>query len=105
MLQKPIIVVCSGGLSGLIFALSLSEVFVAKKISGKILLYHEDYKIRNSEDQLFSLNKNEILRLPQNVRNYVSSSYSMHKFEDRLLELIKKLPKETVQLIHERYIL
>ncbi|PKK58127.1 hypothetical protein RhiirC2_763584, partial [Rhizophagus irregularis] len=27
----------------------------------------------------------------------------MHELEDRLLELIKKLPKETVQLIHERF--
>ncbi|CAB5362266.1 unnamed protein product [Rhizophagus irregularis] len=103
MFQNPIIVVCSGGLSGLIFALSLSEVFVAEKISGKILLYHEDYKIRDSKDQLFLLNKNEILRLPQSVRDYVSSPCSLHKFEDRLLELIKKLPKETVQLIHERF--
>ncbi|PKK57704.1 hypothetical protein RhiirC2_797573 [Rhizophagus irregularis] len=67
MFQNPIIVICSGGLSGLIFALSLSEVFVAEKISGKILLYHENYKIH------------------------------------RLLELIKKLPKETAQLIHERF--
>ncbi|CAB5362195.1 unnamed protein product [Rhizophagus irregularis] len=63
MFQNPIIVICSGGLSGLIFALSLSEVFVAEKISGKILLYHENYKIRDLNDQLFSLNKNEILRL------------------------------------------
>ncbi|CAG8676061.1 interferon-induced very large GTPase 1-like [Rhizophagus irregularis DAOM 181602=DAOM 197198] len=103
MFQNPIIVVCSGGLSGLIFALSLSEVFVTKEITGKILLYHEYYKIRNSKDQSSSLNKNEILRLPQSVRDYVSSPYSLHGFEDRLLELIKKLPKETVQLIHERF--
>ncbi|PKC16021.1 hypothetical protein RhiirA5_407520 [Rhizophagus irregularis] len=103
MFQTPIIVVCSGGLSGLIFALSLSEVFVTKEITGKILLYHEYYKIRNSKDQSSSLNKNEILRLPQSVRDYVSSPYSLHGFEDRLLELIKKLPKETVQLIHERF--
>uniref|UniRef100_U9TEY0 Uncharacterized protein n=1 Tax=Rhizophagus irregularis (strain DAOM 181602 / DAOM 197198 / MUCL 43194) TaxID=747089 RepID=U9TEY0_RHIID len=54
-------------------------------------------------DQSSSLNKNEILRLPQSVRDYVSSPYSLHGFEDRLLELIKKLPKETVQLIHERF--
>lgn len=105
MLQKPIIVVYSRGPSGLVFALSLSEIFVAKGISGKILLYHEDYKVRNSKNQLYSLNKTEISRLPQSVRDYVSSTYSMHELEDRLLELIKKLPKETVQLIHERYIL
>jgi hypothetical protein len=105
MLQKPIIVVCSGGPSGLVFALSLSEIFVTKKTPGKILLYHEDYKIRNSKNQLYSVNETEFLRLPQSVRDYVSPTYSMHEFEVRLLELIKKIPNETVQLIHERYIL
>ncbi|RGB35755.1 hypothetical protein C1646_742084 [Rhizophagus diaphanus] len=103
MLQKPIIVVCSGGLSGLVFALSLAEIFVTKEISGKILLYHEDYKVRNSKNQLYSINETEILRLPQSVRDYVSPTYSMHELEDRLLELIKKIPEETVQLIHERF--
>ncbi|PKC16019.1 hypothetical protein RhiirA5_494108, partial [Rhizophagus irregularis] len=103
MLQKPIIVVCSGGLSGLVFALSLAEIFVTKEISGKILLYHEDYKVRNLKNQLYSINETEILRLPQSVRDYVSPAHSMHELEDRLLELIKKLPKETVQLIHERF--
>ncbi|GBB87731.1 hypothetical protein RclHR1_14200001 [Rhizophagus clarus] len=103
MLQKPIIVVCSGGPSGLIFTLSLSEIFITKKISGRIVLYHEDYKIRNSKNQLFSVNETEFLRLPQSVRECVSPTYSMHEFEDRLLELIKKLPNETAQLIHERF--
>ncbi|POG59299.1 hypothetical protein GLOIN_2v1723026, partial [Rhizophagus irregularis DAOM 181602=DAOM 197198] len=78
MLQKPIIVVCSGGLSGLVFALSLAEIFVTKEISGKILLYHEDYKVRNSKNQLYSINETEILHLPQSVRDYVSPTYSMH---------------------------
>src|SRR4051812_20177557 len=99
MLQKPIIVICSGGPSGLVFALSLSEIFVTKKISGKILLYHEDYKIRNSKNQLFSVNETEFLLLPQSVRDYVSPTYSMHEFEDRLLDLITKLPNKTIQLI------
>ncbi|PKK63914.1 hypothetical protein RhiirC2_788215 [Rhizophagus irregularis] len=48
-------------------------LFVTKEITGKILLYHKYYKIRNSKDQSSSLNKNEILRLPQGVRDYVSS--------------------------------
>ncbi|CAG8659160.1 18025_t:CDS:10, partial [Rhizophagus irregularis] len=92
-----------GGPSGLIFALSLSEVLVTKKISGKIILFHEDYNIRNSKNQFFSVNETEILRLPQNVRDHISPTYSIHEFEDRLLELIKKLPEETVQLINERF--
>ncbi|CAB4389186.1 unnamed protein product [Rhizophagus irregularis] len=103
MHQKSIIIVCSGGPSGLIFTLSLSEVLVTKKISGKILLFHEDYNIRNSKNQFFSVNETEILRLPQSVRDHISPTYSMHEFEDLLLELIKKLPEETVQLIHERF--
>ncbi|RGB35754.1 hypothetical protein C1646_742083 [Rhizophagus diaphanus] len=103
MHQKSIIIVCSGGPSGLIFALSLSEVLVTKRISGKILLFHEDYNIRKSKNQFFSVNETEILRLPQSVRDHISPTYSMHEFEDLLLELIKKLPEETVQLIHERF--
>lgn len=102
MPQKPIIVVCSGGPSGLVFALSLTEIFITKEIPGKILLYHEDYKTRNSKNQVFLVNETEYLRLPPRVR-YVSPTYSMHRFEDRLLELITRLPKETIQLIHERY--
>src|SRR5436189_3939889 len=116
MQHKPLIVICSGGPSGLIFVLSLYEILVTKQIPGKFFLYHEDYKIRNSENQLFLVNEIEFLRLPQSVRDYVSptavfkefffnqqAAYFIHEFEDLLLELIVKLPNDTVQIIHERY--
>jgi hypothetical protein len=116
MLKEPLIIVDSRGPSGLIFALSLSEILTTKRISGKVLLYHEDYRIRNSKNQLFLVNKPEFLRLPQSIRDYVfptavfkeiffdlQTAYFMHEFEERLLELITKLPNDTVQLINERY--
>ncbi|GBC08887.1 hypothetical protein RclHR1_08460004 [Rhizophagus clarus] len=65
------VVVCSGGLSGLIFALSLSEIFVVKNISGNILVYHEDV---DSKNQLLLVNEHDFLRLPKNIRDYVSSA-------------------------------
>ncbi|CAG8449872.1 3791_t:CDS:10 [Funneliformis caledonium] len=115
MFQKPIIVVCSGGPSGLIFALSLSEILVKKQILGQILIYHEVYKNRNSKNQLFLVNEAEFSRLPQSVRDYLShaavfkeifsgkqTAYFMEDFEDKLMELIAKLD-ENVQLVPERF--
>jgi hypothetical protein len=109
------IVVCSGGPSGLIFSLLLSEIFVKKKISGKIIVYHEDNKMPNSRNQLFLVNENDFLRLPQNIRDYVSSAvvfkeifsghqsaYFTNELEDKLLELILKSSNEFVQLIRKR---
>ncbi|CAG8497682.1 7066_t:CDS:10 [Funneliformis mosseae] len=115
MFQKPIIIVCSGGPSGLIFALSLSEILVKKQILGQILIYHEVYKNRNSKNQLFLVNEAEFSRLPQSVRDYLShaavfkeffsgkqTAYFMEDFEDKLMELIAKLD-ENVQLVPERF--
>ncbi|SRR6266498_3921151 len=101
------IVVCSGGPSGLIFVLSLFEILSTKGFSGKILLYHEGYQIRNSKNQLFLINETEFSRLPQSVRDYITpiivvNQVYLYNFEDRLLELITKLDKSIVEIHWKR---
>ncbi|CAG8497641.1 7064_t:CDS:10 [Funneliformis mosseae] len=117
MLQNPLIVVCSRGPSGLIFALSLYEILVKKNILGKIFIYHEHYKTHNTKNRLFLVNEDEFLRLPQSVRKHVYQSsvfknifsdqetaYFMNEFEDKLLELFAKLKsKENIKLVQERF--
>ncbi|CAI2171884.1 18637_t:CDS:10 [Funneliformis geosporum] len=115
MLQNPLIVICSRGPSGLIFALSLYEILVKKNLLGKILIYHEHYKTHNTKNRLFLVNEEEFSRLPQSVRKHIyhtsvfegifsgqENAYFMNEFEDKLLELFAKL-NENVQLVHERF--
>lgn len=107
------IVVCNEGLSGLIFAFYLSEIFVTKNISGKITIYHT----YNSKNQLFIVNENDFLRLPRNICDYVSSAavfkeifseqsvYFMDELENKLLELILKSSNNFVQVIKKRQVI
>ncbi|GBC08884.1 hypothetical protein RclHR1_08460001, partial [Rhizophagus clarus] len=83
--------------------------------AGKILIYHEDNKIRNSKNQLFLVDKNDFLRLPKNISDYISSvsvfkeifpeqsAYYMDELEKKLLELILKSSDEFIQVINERF--
>ncbi|PKK73699.1 hypothetical protein RhiirC2_327960 [Rhizophagus irregularis] len=106
------IVVCNEGPSGLIFALLLSEIFVTKNISGKITIFHT----HNSKNELFLVNKNDFLRLPRNIFDYISSAavfkeifsaersaYFMDELENKLLEIILKSNNNFVQVIKKRF--